>query len=319
VTHIELSIVVVSFNTREKTLACLASLRPQLGSDAEVVVVDNGSTDGSAAAIRAAQPGVTVIDAGVNLGFAAGVNRGVAASSGAMVLLLNPDTLVLPRSIDAVTGFARRHPEYGLYGGRTLRTDGTTDPSSCWGEASIWSLICFAVGLSTLLRGSRLFDPESLGRWARDTVREVPIVTGCLLLVARSDWDRLGGMDEAYFLYGEDADFSSRARRDGLRPVIVPDAVIVHEVGGSTESSGVKMCMVMAGKVTFLRRWWSDPAAAIGVRLLLAGVALRALLERLARRTTPSWSIVWARRADWRQGYPSAHPALFPPSPVTAV
>ena len=101
------------------------------------------------------------------------------------MLLLNPDVVVLPGAVDALLAFARQHPEHGVYGGRTLRPDGTTDPSSCWGAMSLWSLTCFAHRPEHPVPPLALFDPESLGRWERDTVREVPIVTGCLLLVAR--------------------------------------------------------------------------------------------------------------------------------------
>ena len=281
----------------------------------EVVVVDNGSDDGSLEAIRAAGTATVVVDAGENLGFARGVNRGVAESSGDAVLLLNPDTVVLTGALDASVDFAEAHPAYGLYGGRTLRPDGGVDPSSCWGAPTIWSLTSFALGLSTAFRRSVVFDPESLGRWERDTVREVPIITGCLLLMTREQWDRIGGMDEAFFLYGEDAEFSLRARRSGLRPVVVPSAEIVHEVGASTESSGLKMCMVMAGKATLLRRAWTPRRARVGVALLQAGSGLRAGLERL-RGSNPAWRIVWQRRADWRDGYPHAEHAIFGRAPA---
>lgn len=313
-----LSIVIVSYNTREATLACIESAVIAAPSDTEIVLVDNGSRDGSADAVRARFPAAVVVEAGGNLGFARGVNRGVSASSGEYVLLLNPDTISKPGSLSALVNFALEHPEYGIYGGRTLRPDGTTDPSSCWGAPSLWSLTCFATGLSTAFRRNRLFDPESLGRWDRDSVREVPVITGCLLLMRRDDWNALGGMDEVFFLYGEDAEFSLRAARAGLRPVIVPEAVIVHEVGGSTSSNGVKMSMVMAGKVTMLERSWSASRARAGIALLVFGTGLRAALERLTGRHG-TWRRVWSRRADWKPGYPHAEAALFVDATARAV
>ncbi|MFF2371003.1 glycosyltransferase family 2 protein [Agromyces sp. NPDC058110] len=310
----ELSIVVVNYNTREATSACLRSvIDASPGVDLELVVVDNGSTDGSVEAFRerfAADP-VAVVEAGENLGFARGVNLGARSAAGSWVLLLNPDTITLPGSLAALLGFAHAHPEYGVYGGRTLRPDGTVDPSSCWGAPTLWSLAMFATLASTAFKRSAVFDPESLGPWQRDTVREVPIITGCLLLMRRDDWDRLGGMDEEYFLYGEDAEFSLRAGREGLRRVIVPAAEIVHEVGGSSDAGGAKGCMVMAGKVTLLRKTWSPARAAIGVRLLVAGVGVRAGLEKLTRRSRAPWRTVWSRRADWVDGYPRAETTLF--------
>lgn len=311
-THpVQLSIIVVSYNTRDATIACLRSAIENAPAGSELVVVDNGSSDDSAAAVREAFPTATVIEAGRNLGFARGVNLGVRHATGDYIVLLNPDTVVLDGSLSTLVAFAVARPEFGLYGGRTIRRDGSTDPSSCWGAPSIWSLTCFATGLSTVFRRSRFFDPESLGRWERDSVREVPIVTGCLLLMRRAHWDALGGMEERFFLYGEDAEFSLRAARHGYRPVIVPDAVIVHDVGGSTASSGRKMTLVMAGKVTMLTRSWAWGRAAVGIRLLLLGTANRALLEWASRRRSTTWRTVWRARADWRAGYPRAERALF--------
>jgi GT2 family glycosyltransferase len=305
-----LSIIVVTFNTRDDTLHCLRSAAANSPRGTELVVVDNGS-DGTATAVHEAFPAAVVDDAGANLGFAAGVNRGVAAAHGEYVVLLNPDTTVLPGAFENLLAFAQSHPDNGVYGGRTLRPDGRVDASSCWGAPTLWSLTCFATGLSTAFHGSRLFDPESLGRWQRDTVREVPIVTGCLLLMRRADWNALGGMDESFFLYGEDAEFSIRAARHSFRPVIVPTAEIVHAVGGSTSNSGFKMCMVMAGKATLLRRSWSPVRARIGIALLSLGSALRAGLERGTGRDGGTWTTVWDRRDDWRPGYPVARHALF--------
>lgn len=312
----QIAVVIVNYNTADETSASIASVLASTRTPTEVVVVDNGSRDGSVATLRGRFPDIAVVDAGENLGFAAGVNRGVAHSTAPWVLLLNPDTVVLEGAIDALLAYARTHPEHRVYGGRTLRPDGSTDPSSCWGAMTLWSLTCFATGLSTAFKRSRIFDPESLGSWERDSVREVPIITGCLLLIGREDWDLLGGMDEAYFLYGEDADFSVRARERGMRPVIVPAATIVHAVGGSTASSGRKMSMVMAGKATVLRRRWHPTAAAIGIALLQAGSAVRALPAGARGRRGTTWQVVWGHRRAWRTGYPASRPALFGDTPT---
>lgn len=306
------SVVIVSFNTRERTLACVESVLAHPPAPAtEVVVVDNASQDGSADVLQLRYPGIRVLRSDENLGFARAVNLGAAASTGEYLLLLNPDTVVRPGALAALVEYARAHPENGVYGGRTFREDGELDPSSCWGAPTLWSLGCFATGLSTAFAGSRVFDPESLGRWRRDTVREVPVVTGCLLLVSRADFTRIGGMDERFFLYGEDAEFSLRAARAGLRPVIVPDAAIVHAVGASTGARGRKMTMVLAGKVTLLRSAWPPGRARLGVGMLTAGVRLRAALEGLTRRGDRMWTHAWQHRGDWLPGYPTARELIF--------
>lgn len=306
----ELAIVIVNYNTRDEVVACVRSVVATTKVSLEIVVVDNGSVDGSVTALRECGAPVTVVEAGANLGFAAGVNRGVEHSHAPWVLLLNPDTTVLDGAIDSLVSFATTHPEYGVYGGRTLRPDGSTDPRSCWGAMTLWSITCFALGLSTVFKRSRVFDPESLGGWNRDSVREVPIVTGCLLLIATRDWQRLGGMDERFFLYGEDAEFSIRARKHGLRPVIVPDATIIHAVGGSTIPGGRKMSLVMAGKATVLKTQWRPLPAAIGIALLQCGAWLRAAPHAL-RRKEGTWTHSWVHRRDWRGGYPEAVARLF--------
>ncbi len=305
------SCIIISYNTREETSDFITSLELETSSlDAEIIVVDNGSTDGSVPALQERFPNVHLIDAKQNLGFAKGVNVAAARARGEYLLLLNPDMIALPGSVRALLDFARTHTQYGIYGGRTVRSDGSLEPSSCWAAPTLWSLLMFATTLSTVFKRSPVFDPESMGSWRRDTVREVEIITGCLLLIRRSLFHELGGMDEDYFLYGEDAEFCLRARARGQRLVIVPAAEMVHEVGGSTGSSGAKTSMVLAGKVTMLRKVWPSGYAAAGTRLLLAGVASRALLERVLRRPGP-WSPAWRRRSDWWVGYPAAKRTIF--------
>lgn len=309
-TEPRVSCLVVNYNTREQTAAFLRSLlRETSGLSSEVIVVDNGSTDGSVATFRSEFPTITVVEAGQNLGFARGVNVGASKATGHYLLLLNPDMVALPGSVQAILDFADKRPEFGIYGGRTIRPDGTLEPSSCWAAPTLWSLLMFATTLSTLFKKSPVFDPESMGTWQRDTVREVEVVTGCLLLVRRELFHRVGGMDEDYFLYGEDAEFSLRMRGLGWRSVIVPSAEMIHEVGGSS-ATGNKGCMVMAGKVTMLRKVWSPLRAAVGTRLLLLGTASRALLEQLLHRPGP-WRTVWQRRGDWWIGYPGARQTIF--------
>ena len=164
--------------------------------------------------------------------------------------------------------------------------------------------------LSTVFKNSRLFDPESLGGWERDTVREVGIVTGCLLLAPRAVWQRLGGFDLRFFMYGEDADLAMRAWAAGYRPAITPDSVVTHEVGVSSASRPDKLMMLMRGKVTLLRKHWRSPRRELGIRLLLAGVGLRALAPTSMTGKNGgrpgAWREVWRARRGWLEGYPEA-------------
>lgn len=299
----DISVVIVSYKVPELLRACLASLqREAAGCSHEVIVVENASGDGSAELVRAEFPAVRVIALKQNIGFAAGSNLGARAALGEYVLLLNPDTELVGDTLGALLRYARAHPEAGLIGGRTLTPDGELDPGSCWGAQSLWSLICFASGLSSVLRGSRLFNPESLAGWSRDSARRVDIVTGCLCLAPRAVWEQLDGFDESFFMYGEDADLAARARKRGYHPAITPEAVILHHVGASSHSVE-KREMNMRCRVALARKHWSPARATAAVALLQAGTGVRALGAAVTRRPSSAWPAVWRRRREWRGGY----------------
>lgn len=306
----ELSIVIVTHNSPEWTGRCLDALTGDGAPSArhEIVVVDSGSAEPTRQLLRSRSHQARVVLARENIGFGRGCNLGVRHSRGRWILLLNPDTIALPGSIDAMLAFAAAHPEHGIVGGRTLRPDGSTDPSSCWGRPTLWSLACFATGLTAVAKRSPLLDPESLGRWERDSVREVDIVTGCLLLASRETYTGLGGFDERYFLYGEDADLSLRARAAGWHPAITPEATVVHAVGASSPDRGSKHTLVLTGKATLARSHRSRIGAAIAVALLTLGVGLRAAPEWLRRSSRPAWLPAWRERRRWRRGFPAARP-----------
>lgn len=312
---IDISVVIVSYHCRDEVIACLESI--PVGSRAstvEVIVLDNDSRDGTVEAIAERFPDVKLLAEETNLGFARGVNKAAEQATGEFLVLLNPDTVVHASSFDSLVEFARKNPQHGLYGGRTVNPDGTTHPGSCWGAPSLWSLTCFATMLSTMFKRSRIFDPESLGRWQRDTVREVDIVTGCLLLVPLALWRELGGFDPRYFMYGEDVDLALRARALGYRPAITPDAVVTHEIGVSSESRPEKFRLVLQGKVTVIDRHWSPLRRRLGRTLLVAGVGTRALVATLTRRGAgtgsgagaATWRQLWRERASWLAGFPAS-------------
>ncbi|HEX2099655.1 MAG TPA: glycosyltransferase family 2 protein [Candidatus Synoicihabitans sp.] len=315
----DVAIIIVSYNSERQLGDCLTSVFAQCTRvTQEVIVLDNNSTDGTVALVQSEFPQVKLITPGRNLGFAAGVNLAVQHTDAEFVLLLNPDTVLLDHATDVILEFARAHPQYGLYGGRTLREDGSLEPSSCWGLPSLWSLTCFASGLTSLAPRNRWLDPESLGTWPRDTVREVGIVTGCFLLMPRAHWQTLGGFDERYFMYGEDADLAIRARAAGLRPVICPDARLVHEVGQSSATPAAKMQLLYRGKASLVRTHWRGWRQRLGLVLLATGVGLRALASATVGRLTshPStgrWETVWRSRHVWLQGYPPRSAPSQPP------
>jgi GT2 family glycosyltransferase len=297
----ELSIIVVSYGTRDMTLECLASLVEETRETAyEVIVVDNASPDGSPQAIVARFPDFDVLAQTDNLGFAAANNLAALNARGRYLLLLNPDTIVLDKAIDRLMAFARRRPNAGIWGGRTLFGDRTLNPTSCWRRQTLWNLLCRGVGLSMLFPNSPIFHSEGYGGWRRDSEREVDIVTGCLLLIEKTLWDRLGGFAPEFFMYGEDADLCLRAKALGYRPAITPNATIVH-YGGATEiDSARKNKRLLAAKALLIRKYFSRASRPVALGLL----ALRPWLkQRLSsRRSADIWKDVWSDHRRWLSG-----------------
>jgi hypothetical protein len=305
----DVAIVIVTYNSEGQIQECLESVFKQRRDiSQQVIVVDNQSRDGTVKLIRSQFPDVLLILPSENLGFAKGVNLGASHADADFVLLLNPDTVILDHAIDVIVEFARAQPNYGLYGGRTLKPDGSLEPSSCWGVPTLWSMALFAFGITTFASKNRWLDPESLGSWQRDSVREVGVITGCFLLTSLKIWNELGGLDERYFMYGEDVDFAMRAKAAGHRPVICPDAKLVHEVGQSSDTPAHKMLLLYRGKASLVRTHWQGPAQKFGLFLLAAGTALRASAAHLigmarSPASADRWQILWQKRNEWLAGY----------------
>lgn len=305
----EVTVIIVSYNTRELTLAAVRTLLENSpGLPMRVVIWDNASSDGSAAAVAQAFPQVEVVASPDNIGFAAANNRIASAATTPYVCLLNPDTETHPEAISNLIAFAKAHPEAGIVGGRTVFPDGSLNPASCWRMMTPWSLFTLTFGLTRLFPRSNLLNPEAMGGWKRDSIREVEIVVGCLMLVPTELWRQLGGFDERFFMYGEDADICLRARALGYRPMITPDATIMHLVGASTKRHADKVCAVMRAKSTLIRRYWPRWQVPLGLALLwlwgmIRGVASKLHPDPFQRQRLEQ---IWRERRSWLAGFPEA-------------
>ena len=308
----ELTVILISYNTRDLTLSCLETLYANTSrTEFRTVVWDNASSDGSTEAIASRFPQVEVIASLDNIGFAKANNLVAAQATTDWLLLLNPDTEVHPGAVDNLLAFSKAHLDAGITGGRTVFPDGSLNIASCWMKITPWSVFCMAVGLTAAFRNSALFNPEAMGSWPRDTVREVDIVVGCFLMIPRALWRDLGGFDLKYFMYGEEADLCLRAKARGYQPMITPSAQIMHLVGASSGRVADKVVMVAKSRVTLIRYHWPRALVPLGLSLMWLWGALRVAAARTLalsgqtrhREACAKWRGIWALRGDWLKGY----------------
>ena len=239
----DLSIIIVNWNTRHVVGDCLESVLANLGTlKAEVIVVDNGSADGSAEMITRDFPHVRLIANEDNRGFAAANNQGMLLASGRYVLLLNPDTVVLDDVLEGTIAYADENPDAGVVGCQVLENPDTVQ-RTCFRFPSPLGIFLWASGAIACFPRSHLARWATYGRWQRDHERDVDVVSGSFMLVRHEAIEEVGLMDEGYFVFAEEADWCYRFRQAGWRCVFAPVGRILHLDGGgkSTEQASVKM------------------------------------------------------------------------------
>jgi GT2 family glycosyltransferase len=298
---VEVSIIVVTHGAREMTLACLKSVAAEADSfPSEIIVVDNASRDALAAQMASLYPEFHVLPQITNLGFAAAANLGADHARGRYLLFLNPDT-VLPGGVVArLLECARGNSGAGLWGVRTYFANGEENPTCCRRRPTLWRLLCSGLGFDTRFAGSALFSGMAYTELGSSGDRTVDVICGACLLVGRTVWDRLGGFSPAFFMYGEDDDFSLRAGQIGHSPRLALDLGIVHHGSGTEPEQEKKLCQIFAARSLTIRGHFAAPSRHIARALLL----LRPFLGKYfsEQELRPLWQAVWATRRRWLSG-----------------
>jgi GT2 family glycosyltransferase len=301
-----LSIIIVSYNTREYLRGCLGSLSAQ-DIDAEIIVVDNGSADGSVDMARREFPHVRLSETGANLGFARANNLGIAGSSGEYVLLLNSDTVARPGALTALTGFLDAHPDAAAVGPRLLNADGSRQ-LACYRFPGPGRAFRDQLGVTALFANHPRWGDYR--RWRHDSVRAVDFVIGAALLVRRAVIDQIGLLDEGFFMYAEETDWCYRMQKAGWRVYFTPDAEVVHYGGGSGKAMSDRVFAEFSGSQSRFYRKHYGLWGALALRLsLIAGAILRipvyaalALVGGPRRQKARATLRVWASILRWNLG-----------------
>lgn len=282
----DLSIVVVTYNSRDHILDCLRSLAgpgPGDGSGIEVVVVDNDSGDGTADLVERETLGTRVVRTGANLGYAKAVNRGFAETTGRHVLVTNPDCVWREGAVDALVAWLDAHPSCGIAAPRIRNTDGSLEYSA----RAYPDHFAFLFNRYSLL--SRLFPRNPWTRryllldWDHASPRSVDWVSGAAMLVRREAVAKVGGMDEAFFMFNEDVDWCRRMNQAGFHVDYVPAAETVHHIGAS--KGGVADRVILErhrGMIHYFRKHHPAPAPldALAAWLIMTRARLLVALNR---------------------------------------
>ena len=276
----DLSIIIVSWNVRELLRKCLASV--EAGRDSltlQVIVVDGASTDGSPDMVAAGFPRVELIPCADNVGFPRGNNIGLARATGRFLLLLNPDTVVLGDALPRMIDHLEANPDIGLLGPQLLNPDGSI-------QSSRRRFPSLATGFfeSTWLEG---LAPGVLARYYAlelpdNAIADVDWITGACVMGPRAVYERIGGLDEGYYMYSEELDWCRRIKDAGWRVVYFPRAQVVHHGGQSSEQAvTARHINFQRAKLRYFRKYHGRMSASVLRLFLLANYAWQLALEWL--------------------------------------
>lgn len=280
-----ISVAIVNHNTREHLRGCLATVEAE--APAEIVVVDNASTDGSVELVRSNHSSVVIHANRTGRGYGAGANQAIAACTSDYVLLLSADTLLEPGALRALSAYFDWNPDVAIAGPRLVNPDGTAQ-RSCHP---------FPTPLHTLLENSPLGDlvervPLARSRYVRtwshsDRPRAVPWIKGAALAVRRKAFEEVGGFDESFFLYFEDVDLCFRLRSAGWQIHFAPVTRVVHAGGASTRLQPTESAVqLFASTFEFYRHHRSDRDLARAIAIVRAIMVARRLRDTARLQVT---------------------------------
>lgn len=237
---IDLSIIIVNYNVKEFILNLLDSIRKATKNiSVEIIVVDNASDDGSIETIKEKFPDVLLIENKINVGFGRANNQALEIAKGNNFLLLNPDTIVREDTFSTMLNFFSNNPQAGIAGCKVLNPDGTIQLACRRGFPGPWTSFTKVTGLSRLFPKSKLFAKYNLTYLDENQTYEVDAVSGAFLMMRKEVYEKIGGFDKQFFMYGEDLDLCFRTQQAGFKVFYVHETEIIHYKGESTKRSSI--------------------------------------------------------------------------------
>jgi len=233
---IDISFIIVNWNTKDLLRQCIESLIEQ--SDhyrSEIIVVDNGSTDGSVQIVENCYREIRLIRNGENLGFSKANNIGIRESNGRYVCIVNSDIKVL-YGIDSMLDFMEQHPDIGVLGPRTLNSD-LSLRHNCRKFPNLWNTLCLALSLHKIWPKSSMFSGTLMTYFPHDEIKNVDVLPGCFLMLRREALEQVGLLDERFFIYGEDKDWCRRFWKSSWKVVFFPLAEVIHFAKASSSKA----------------------------------------------------------------------------------
>lgn len=277
----KISVIIVNYNVKYFLEVCLHSvLRATNGFDAEVIVVDNNSTDGSMQMVAEKFPTVIRIENKDNAGFGKANNQGVAIAKGEYILFLNPDTVMPEDFFTKMLGYMDAHPEAGSIGPKLLDGKGQFAPDGKKSFPSLSVAIFKTTGINKVFSKSPYFNKYYAVHIGDDETAAVDVLSGCCMLVRTSVLPKIGGaFDEDYFMYCEDVDLSYRIQKAGYQNIYFPEATLIHYKGESTRKATLSYVRIFNEALsTFVRKHYSKGNAQLFTIFINIGIVLRAIL-----------------------------------------
>jgi O-antigen biosynthesis protein len=285
----ELSVIIVSYNVKDFLKQCLISVtEASKDMESEIFVVDNDSKDGSAYVVKNEFPHVKLIINNTNTGFSAANNQALRLSTGRFLLLLNPDTIVENDTFSKCLDFMNSHPEAGGLGVRMVNGDGIFLPESKRALPDPLTAFFKTFGLSFLFPKSPIFSRYYLPEIENNETSLTEVISGAFMMIRKDALDLAGLLDEDYFMYGEDIDFSYRLLKTGYRNYYFTGTQITHFKGKSTDRNSISdiLHFYKAMRI-YVRKRYAGPASFLFRLPVISAIYLReffAIANRIIHR-----------------------------------